>query len=331
MLKGIIIAGAGSAALDVASASSIFPRTKQATLASIEILGATVIDRVIEDFKSSGVHSVEVIADASPETEDSSDVSGGSWQTAGRKLLDCANDGIEAVLLMRVGPYVELDIPAALQAHRDSGEPVVRAFSGRSPLDIWIVDPASMLDPGSKGNAVVSWLTSAKAARYEVSGYVNKLESPRDLRNLAVDTLNLRCRMRPLGLEVRPGVWMAEGAEVEKDARIVAPAYIGRQAVVSQQCLVTRGSNIECKSLIDYGTVIEDTSVLPNSYVGIGLDVSHSIVDGDKLLNLQHGVVVTIEDSAVMRQNKPLGEAACRWWGGFENVPALSIADKGAN
>jgi hypothetical protein len=38
--------------------------------------------------------------------------------------------------------------------------------------------------------------------------------------------------------------------------------------------------------------------------VGIGLDLSHSIVDGDNLLNLQHGVVLKISDPVVLRQRR---------------------------
>ncbi len=278
--------------------------------------------------------SVTVIPDGQGSSKDATRAAEleDGWARAAQELENCANQRTESVLIMRLGPYVEFDIAAAVRIQKECGESVVRAFGGHNPFDIWIVDPGQIAERDlASGGGLLNALMSSEVVRYELSGYVNRLESPRDLRNLVVDSLNSRCRLRPLGFEVRPGVWMAEGSEVEKDARIVAPAYIGRQARVSQQCLITRGSSIECQSLVDYGTVIEDTTVLPNSYVGIGLDVSHSIVDGDKLLNLQHGVVVTIEDSAVMRQNKPLAEAACRWWRSFERETILSTAEEGAN
>ena len=88
---------------------------------------------------------------------------------------------------------------------------------------------------------------------------------------------------------------------MERSARIVAPAFIGRNCKVGDQCLITRGSNIESNSEVDYGTVVEDSSVLSNTYVGIGLDLSHSIVDGDNLLNLQHEVTLKITDPVVLR------------------------------
>jgi NDP-sugar pyrophosphorylase family protein len=68
--------------------------------------------------------------------------------------------------------------------------------------------------------------------------------------------------------------------------------------------LITRCSNVESGCQIDYGTVVEDSSILSNSYVGIGLDLSHSIVDGSNLLNLERGVTLEIADPCVIRLNR---------------------------
>jgi len=120
---------------------------------------------------------------------------------------------------------------------------------------------------------------------------------------LVVDALTSRCSLRPQGIEVRPGVWLDEGARVHRDARIVSPAFIGRGASIAEQCLITRCSSVESNCQIDYGTVVEDSSILSNTYVGIGLDLSHSIVDGSNLLNLERGVTLEIADPCVIRQN----------------------------
>ena len=115
---------------------------------------------------------------------------------------------------------------------------------------------------------------------------------------------------------------MGEGVHVEKGARIVAPAFIGTGVTISEQCLVTRCSNVERNSYVDYGTAIEDTSVLPSTYVGIGLDVSHSIVDGGSLLNLDRGVALKIGDPSVIRQHKPLAGGDRRLWGSLQSRDA---------
>jgi hypothetical protein len=54
---------------------------------------------------------------------------------------------------------------------------------------------------------------------------------------------------------------------------------------------------------VDYGTVIEDSSVLSNSYVGIWLDVSHAVVCGSKLLNLSRNRTLNLADATMLRRN----------------------------
>ena len=105
---------------------------------------------------------------------------------------------------------------------------------------------------------------------------------------------------------------MNEGAEVHRSARIVSPAFIGRGSRIEEQCLITRCSNVENNCQIDYGTVIEDSSILPNSYVGIGLDISRSIIQGNSLLNLERDVTLEIADPGVMRLNRVLRKEANR-------------------
>lgn len=331
MPKAIVIVGPGNTAT---GGDSPMPGLYQEaanciSFAGVDLLGDSLIDRVVQDLKGGGVESVTVLGD-NFYTGDFEKGSNGMRSTADRLLRDLRkqvaayrDEGVDAVLIMRLGPYVEFDVSDVLQS-QECGR-VLRLFENQNALDIWMLDPSQVLaDVDSGSGDLLTQLSGFEAVPYEVHAYVNRLEHPRDFRGLVIDSFNSRCRLRPQGFEVRPGVWMAEGAQVEKEARIVAPAYIGRDVTISQQCLITRGSNIERNSVVDYGTVIEDTSVLPNTYVGIGLDVSHSILDGNKLLNLQRRVLLEIEDSAVMRQNKPLAEAGTRWWSGRDAGEATS-------
>ena len=66
--------------------------------------------------------------------------------------------------------------------------------------------------------------------------------------------------------------------------------------------MITRCSNVEMNSYVDFGTAVEDSSILSDTYVGIGLDLSHSVVDGGDVLNLQHHVHLHITDPVVMRR-----------------------------
>jgi NDP-sugar pyrophosphorylase family protein len=209
--------------------------------------------------------------------------------------------GFETVLVVRCGAYVEIDVADMLSFHQQQGNELTRAFTDidNEPLDVWLADPSSLPDNAP----LLSALSSAPAAMFRSQKYANRLQSPRDFRRLILDCFQGRCNLRPHGTEVKPGVWVCEGAQIARSARIVAPAFVGRNVQISDECLITRGSNIESNSVVDYGTVVEDSSVLSNTYVGIGLDLSHSIVDGRNLLNLQHNVSLEITDPVVMREN----------------------------
>ena len=112
--------------------------------------------------------------------------------------------------------------------------------------------------------------------------------------------------MRPAGTEVKPGVWVDEGAQVHKRARIVAPAYIGRGSKIRQDTVITRCSSVEKACYVDCGTVIEDSTILSDTHIGISMDVCHAVVNGNRLLNLERDVVIEISDPGVMRSTSPI-------------------------
>jgi hypothetical protein len=218
---------------------------------------------------------------------------------------------------------VEFDVVEMLNFHQEQAVGVTRAFSDDVPLDVWMVDPSGLAEDVS----TLSNLLCARPAIYRSQGYVNQLRTARDFRRLVLDGFYSRCRLRPQGSEIKPGIWSCAGAQIERSARVVAPAFIGRDVHISDECLITRGSNVESNSRVDFGTAVEDSTILPNSYVGIGLDLSHSIVDGRNLLNLRYNVSLEITDPVVMRQNT-VGGGHGQSWASIETSPmALSSAE----
>jgi NDP-sugar pyrophosphorylase family protein len=310
-----------SLAADEASAQpsrAITPDHEGIPLVCVEVLGLSVVARLIEELWHAGIGMVSVLGNISNSSfgfDSAARLEPRSiqpcspkeaWQGATQQLLTHKESGAEAILVVRAGAYVDLDLKDFFQFHREHGQAVTRVFDQEGPLDIWIVDPEKIWDPAelSDSKNILSVLRAAEPVQYLVRGYVNRLQHPRDLRRLVVDSLSSRSRLRPLGTESRPGVWIDESAQLHRDARIVAPAFVGRGARIAEQCLITRCSNVESNCQIDYGTVVEDSSILSNSYVGIGLDLSHSIVDGNNLLNLERGVTMEIADPCVIRQNR---------------------------
>ena len=282
--------------------------------ACVDVLGRPVIGRVVDRLKREGIDTVLVFADdrCSPDAKSGNDPSSiNVWVAAGSKLDECRGS-YDSVLIADCGTYAEVDVAEMLAFHRDQGRSVTQAFAADGPVDLWIIDPVRFRERDDIRGALTSG-----PAQYEQGGYVNRLRGPRDFRQLVSDSFNSRCRLRPCGVEVRPSVWMGENAEIGRGARIVAPAFIGQQAKIGDDCLITRGTDVECNSQVDFGTAVENSSVLPNTYLGIGLDLSHSIVDGKYLWNLRHDVTLEITDPVVMRPNAVNTES--RKWSEFEN------------
>ena len=60
--------------------------------------------------------------------------------------------------------------------------------------------------------------------------------------------------------------------------------------------MITRGTVVEHHAEVDCGTVVENSTVLPYTYVGAGLDVMHSVVGFRRLCHLVRNVEVEISD-----------------------------------
>ncbi len=217
----------------------------------------------------------------------------------GQTLSDFSQQGIEHAFVNWANCYQETDLLDLFCFHRESRQAATPTFDREGPLALWAVDCAKAQPvPAEK---LLHEARNGRTSQYFLREYVNRLEHPRDLRRFAADMLRGQCQARPSGREVRPGVWLDDGAEIHRRARIVAPAYVGCGSKVRADALITRFSDIERDCCIDCGTVVEDTSVLANTTVGIWLDLCHAVVNENILLNLERDVLIEISDSRVLR------------------------------
>jgi hypothetical protein len=135
---------------------------------------------------------------------------------------------------------------------------------------------------------------------FPVKGYVNRLQSASDLRRLAVDGLLARNAVIPRGKEVKPGIWLGPSARVHRKARVVAPAYIGAGSKIRASALITRGTVVEQHAVVDCGTVVENTTVLPFTCLGVGLDAMHCVVGFRRVAHIARNVVVEVHDEKLV-------------------------------
>jgi hypothetical protein len=309
-LGAIVVIGSGDELLATQTSSYV---SFGEPLACVEIVGISTARRIVERFLRAEVEAVSVLVSSQISWSAFKDLSFPENVTVQivddvcsalqQKLADYSRSGIEHSFINSADAYAETDLLDLFYFHRESRRAITRASDHGGPLALWVADCAKaqqsrfeLLLGESVGNG----------APYFIGGYVNRLTTPRDLRRLAEDTFSGVCERGPSGREISPGVWIDDGAEVHRGARIVGPAYIGCGAKVLDHVLVTRLSSIERGCCIDCGTVIEDSSILANTKIGIWLDVCHAIVRGNKIWSLEREVMVEVSDPSIMRSTTPV-------------------------
>ncbi|HLJ86580.1 MAG TPA: hypothetical protein VKZ53_07135 [Candidatus Angelobacter sp.] len=276
----------------------------------MEIAGKTPLERIKERLQQAGIEEILIVLD--PDHASLAERAGikkefiytgsGSerfWRAAETAFGDLAQNGADLVILIQLGAYAEVDFDQLAQFHLEQQARVTRVHCQSKPLQVFCVSASRRNYAASLFRSRLSQCRT-ECPVFESSGYFNVLRDLRDLRQLAVDIFTLKTETRPAGEELKPGVWTCAGSVIEKGARVLAPAFIGPYARVHAGAVVTRCSTVERCSRVDCGTVVENSTVLPYSYIGAGLDLAHSIAGSNKIANLRRNVCTEIADKKLM-------------------------------
>jgi hypothetical protein len=274
-------------------------------MALLEVAGKSPLQRLAERLRRFNIEPVAAVV----ESDELPQVRGASvrdmncvsasrdrfWRSAENTFNEMLQSGAELVVLIRMGGYAEVDFEKFVQFHLDQQARVSQVSQGDAPIEVFCISASRRNDAASLFR---SELTKCRieCPLFASSGYYTPLNTPRDLRQLAIDILTLKTESAPSGKQVRPGVWVEPGAVLERGARVVAPAFIGALARVRVHAVITRCSTVEHHAHVDCGSVVENSSVLPYASVGAGLDLAHSVAGLGSLAHLRRDVVVEIGD-----------------------------------
>ena len=216
------------------------------------------------------------------------------WEKA---ALNYARNGVARLLVLELGSYMEVDLSDLLRFHAEKRSPITEVMGRNEKLGVTVIE-ANFL---TKGTSFAQQLPAflACSSSYEFSGYIHPLGSPNDYRKLAHSALDGQCGIKPDGTEVSNGVWVGRGARIAKSARLVAPCYVGAGTRIRPGALIS-GSAVEEQCDIDAGTVVYHSAVLPGTYVGPGLRVMRSIVNGTKLMHLGKNVEIDLAHTGLL-------------------------------
>ncbi len=278
------------------------------SLACLEIAGRSMVERTVERLVAVGVEDILVVVDAKMpmpklrsnfgkvrvHVQQVKEITSALTQ----QIKEFRQAHISHCFVISASAYVETDLLDFFYFHLEAKHAATRSFDREGPLALWVVDCSKADDAQLE---TLNIPTQAPRATYFIRDYVIRLNHPRDLRQFAEDTLRGRCESRPSGRQIRPGVWMDDKAHVNRKARVVAPAFIGRGSEVKADAVITRFSTVEKDCCIDCGTVVENSSILENTNVGIWLDVCRAVVCGNKIFSLNRNVCIEISDATLMR------------------------------
>jgi NDP-sugar pyrophosphorylase family protein len=302
-IRALILVSSADAAAAPPSQFAAMP------LPLLDVAGRSALERLSERLELQGISRITAVIEGDPELlrpavalssrlERQIAPADRFWRTGENAFLELGQGNTDVVLLIHMGAYLELDLEKLVQCHLEGEQRITRAVVDGLPLGVFCVY-------GSRRNDAASIFRSRfESCRghwtpFPHEGYVNALNDSHDLRQFAVDVLTLKTETRPAGKEIRPGVWVAPQADIERGARLVAPAFVGCSARIRSGAVITRCTTVEHHSEVDCGTVIENSSLLPYSWLGAGLDLSHSVAGMGHIANLRRGAIVEISDPSL--------------------------------
>jgi carbonic anhydrase/acetyltransferase-like protein (isoleucine patch superfamily) len=232
-----------------------------------------------------------------------------------------ASQGVQRFLTIKLKSYAEMDLSDLVHFHCESRSTVTEVHDSRGRLGVRVFDhPAPA---GGKCEYCIP--TQNGHASYPFHGYAKRLLTARERQDLVGDVLTGGCAMRPLGREIREQVWIAEGARVADSVRIVGPSYIGANTEIRAGATIGPFAAVERDCVVDYGTTVERSTVLPGTYLAAGLLIRNALVDGRYLENVTSGSVVDLQPAGLANKNvafNPDAKEATRQETGYSAIEA---------
>ena len=272
----------------------------------VDVLGRSVLLRTLDRLKAAAIDPVKILAEI-PDGIEAGNMSRLQQDVPFRvrpTIEQFAQQGAQLVVCLRCAPYVEIDFSELLRFHASKKANYTTVYHRGRKLSVFVAD---LVRPATAISALIDWLDAGQiaCARFPFAGYVNELQTLSDFRSLARDGLTRASQLEPIGEEVRPGIWYGSGTHVSREARIVSPAFVGANSVVRKGVLITRASSLERDCEVDVGTAVEDSTLLPNTLAGPGLELINAIVDGASLYDLRRLTHIDVEDDKILASASP--------------------------
>ncbi|MFZ1141235.1 MAG: hypothetical protein WAN76_18785 [Candidatus Sulfotelmatobacter sp.] len=228
------------------------------------------------------------------------------WLTSGRpdgtvtrsELAGFAQQGVKRLLVIKLNSYAEMDLVDLVRFHCEKRNPVTEAQDARGLLGVSLLDHLALRAPEEKQEDPSAAIHSGRMA-YQFSGYAKRILSANERQELVGDALTGACGMRPFGKQISEQVWVGEGVDLASSARFVGPTYIGERTVIRAGATIGPFASVERDCVVDCGTTIERSTVMPQTYLAPGLLIRDGVVDGGYLEHLGWGIVADLRPAGL--------------------------------
>src|SRR5260370_28072405 len=102
------------------------------------------------------------------------------------------------------------------------------------------------------------------------------------------------------GREAGEGIWIARNVSLHPTARLTAPVYIGENCRINAGVQLGPRAVISSDCLVDQTSTISDTVIFAGSYAGQALELSHSIVDRNRLVSVKEATEIVVADNFIL-------------------------------
>lgn len=108
--------------------------------------------------------------------------------------------------------------------------------------------------------------------------------------------------LTPPGEQVKPGIWVENGASVHAKAKLTAPVFIGKNARIDQEVKLGPAVSVEGNSWMARGAALVAGSVFPGTFVGKATGWESQILFPDGLIELKTArpTIVASDDPLIL-------------------------------
>lgn len=166
-----------------------------------------------------------------------------------------------------------------------------QVFSDTINTGIYVLEPdvLNYLDPGqaydfSKDLFPLLLRRKAPLYGYKATGYWCDVGNLGQYLQANQDALTGKVRVHLAGNQLAPGIWVGDGTEVDRDARLVPPVLLGRGCSIRAGAVLGEGTVVGDYATIDRQASVKRSVVGVNCYLGPRVQVRGALIARDSVL-----------------------------------------------